>query len=65
MHIDDDEMRDLRRNVITCLSSLRLYVDDPGLQAEIERWMTVAGTSDAPMIDRRTIRNIYLLEAAG
>ena len=49
--IDDDEMRDLMREIVNRLYTFHLYVDDPRLQAEIDRMMTVAGKWDEPEID--------------
>ena len=55
-HITDDEMRD----IVNRLYTFHLCADDPGLQAEIERWMPVAGKWDAPEIDRRMIKSADL-----
>jgi len=54
-HINDDEMRDLMRDVVNRLYTFHLCADEPGLQAEIERWMSVASKWDAPEIDPRMI----------
>jgi hypothetical protein len=35
--------------------TFHLCADEPGLQAEIERWMVVAGKWDEPEIDERMI----------
>ena len=50
-HINDDEMRDLMRDVVNRLYTFHLCADEPGLQAEIERWMAAASKWDAPEID--------------
>ena len=53
--ISDDEMRDLMRDIVNRLYTFHLCADEPGLQAEIERWMSVASKWDAPEIDPRMI----------
>ena len=55
-HITDDEMRDLMRDIVNRLYTFNLCADDPGLQAEIDRWTAVAGKWDEPEIDHRMIR---------
>lgn len=54
-HISDNEMRDLMRDIVNRLYTFHLCAEDPGLQAEIERWMTVAGKWGEPEIDQRMI----------
>ena len=54
-HISDDEMRDLMRDIVNRLYTFHLCADDPGLQAEIKKWMAVAGKSAEPEIDPRMI----------
>ena len=48
-HISDNEMRDLMRDIVNRLYTFHLCAEDPGLQAEIERWMMVAGKWDEPI----------------
>lgn len=54
-HISDDEMRDLMRDIVNRLYTFHLCADDPKLQAEIEKWMAVAGKWDEPEIDQRMV----------
>lgn len=54
-HITDDEMRDLMRDIVNRLYTFHLCADDPKLQAEMEKWMAVAGKWDEPEIDPRMI----------
>lgn len=54
-HITDDDMRELMRDIVNRLYTFHLCVDEPGLQAEIEKWMAVAGSWDEPEIDQRII----------
>ncbi len=51
----DDEMRDLMRDIVNRLYTFHLCADDPKLQAEMEKWMAVAGKWDDPEIDPRMI----------
>jgi hypothetical protein len=55
-HISDDEMRDLMRDIVNRLYTFRLCADEPALQAEIGRCMTVAGKWDEPEFDRRMLK---------
>ena len=55
--IDDDEMRTLMRDVVNRLYTFQLRAEDPALQAEIEKWMSVAGKWDEPRIDTRMLKN--------
>ncbi len=54
-HITDDDMRELMRDIVNRLYTFHLCADEPGLQAEIDRWMAVAGKWDEPEIDQRMI----------
>lgn len=53
--IDDDEMRALMRDVVNRLYTFQLHAGNPALQAELEKWMSVAGKWDQPEIDLRMI----------
>jgi hypothetical protein len=48
-------MRDLMREIVNRLYTFHLCADDPKLQAQIERWMGIAGKWDEPEIDQRMI----------
>ena len=54
-HITDEDMRELMRQIVNRLYTFHLCADDPKLQAEIEKWMAVAGKWDEPEIDQRMI----------
>jgi len=54
-HISDDQMRHLMRTIVNRLYTFHLCADDPGLQAEVERWMAVAAKWDEPELDHRMI----------
>lgn len=49
--IDDDEMRDLMRQVVNRLYTFQLCFGEPEFQAMVDRWMTVARKWDAPVLD--------------
>jgi hypothetical protein len=48
--ISDTEMRDLMREIVDRLYTFHLCADEPGLRAEIDRLMAVAGNWDEPEI---------------
>lgn len=54
-HITDDDMRELMRQIVNRLYTFHLCADDPKLQAEIEKWMAVAGKWDEPEVDQRMV----------
>lgn len=53
--IDDDEMRALMRDVVNRLYTFQLHAGNPAMQAEIEKWLSVAGKWDEPQIDNRML----------
>ena len=53
--IDDDEMRALMRDVVNRLYTFQLHAGNPALQAQIKKWMSVAGKWDDPRIDAGVI----------
>lgn len=48
----DDEIRALR-DVVNCLYTFQLHAENQALEAEIEKWMSVAGKWDEPWIEAR------------
>lgn len=54
--IDDDEMRDLMRQIVNRLYTFHIKADDPGFRDEIERWLPVAEKWDEPSEDAGFIR---------
>lgn len=52
LHLDDDQMRDLMRQIVNRLYTFHMCCDDPAFLALAERWMTVAGKWDEPELDR-------------
>lgn len=53
--IDDEEMRSLMRDVVNRLYTFQVYAGNTALQAEIEKWMSVAGKWDEPQINNRML----------
>lgn len=51
-HLDDDQMRDLMRQIVNRLYTFHMSCDDPGFLELAERWMAVAGKWDEPELDR-------------
>ena len=54
-HVDEDEMRDLMRDIVNRLYTFHLEANNPKLQATIERWMGAAMKWDEPEIDPKMI----------
>ena len=57
-HIDDDEMRDLMRQIVNRLYTFHMNCDDPEFMTLIDRWMTVAGKWDDPELDAKFLGSI-------
>ena len=57
-------MRDLMRDIVNRLYTFHLCADDPKLQAQIERWMGVAGKWDEPEIDHNKIAILVIRHLA-
>ena len=55
-HISEDQMPVLMRDIVNRLYTFHLCADEPGLRAEIERWMAVAVMWDEPEIDQRMLK---------
>lgn len=51
--LDDDEMRDLMRQIVDRLYTFQICFAAPEFQALVERWLRVAGKWDEPVLDRR------------
>ena len=50
-HFDDEEMRDLMREIVDRLYTFRVMGADPDFQAAVERWIPVALRWDEPKLD--------------
>jgi hypothetical protein len=57
-HIDDDQMRELMKEIVNRLYTFQMRIDDPEFQAWIDRWAAVAGKWDEPELqDFRSLRS--------
>ena len=54
--ISDKEVRELMRDIVNRLYTFHLCADEPGLKAEIEKWMAVTGRWDEPEIDTMMLK---------
>ncbi|MDQ1850660.1 hypothetical protein Q9299_20350 [Gemmobacter fulvus] len=57
-HLDDDQMRDLMREIVNRLYTFHVNCDDPEFLHRADRWMTVAGKWDEPELDRKFLGGI-------
>jgi hypothetical protein len=48
---NDDEMRDLMRQVVDRLYTFQITIEEPGFQAVIDRWLTATRHWDEPVLD--------------
>ena len=51
--LDDDEMRDLMRQVVNRLYTFQICFAEPEFQAVVNRWLGVARKWDEPVLDQR------------
>ncbi|MEE9987189.1 hypothetical protein CN884_04895 [Ochrobactrum sp. 30A/1000/2015] len=49
--LDDDEMRDLMRQVVNRLYTFQICFGEPEFQAFVDRWLGVARKWDEPVLD--------------
>lgn len=47
-HIDDDQMRELMKDVVNRLYTFQIRIDEPEFQAWVDRWAAVAKKWDDP-----------------
>ena len=52
-HIEDDEMRNLMREIVNRLYTFHISCDDPEFLTLADQWMTVAGKWDEPELHRK------------
>lgn len=58
--IDDDQMRDLMRQIVNRLFTFHMCCEDAEFMTLIERWMTVAGKWDEPELDHKFLNALQL-----
>lgn len=51
-HIDQDQMRELMKQIINQLYTFHMQIDDPEFQARIDRWAVVTAKWDDPELIR-------------
>ena len=47
-HLDQDEMRDLMREIVNRLYSFHISIDDPEFRERVDRWARIADRWDEP-----------------
>lgn len=57
-HLDDDEMRNLMRQIVDRLYTFHLKADDAGFRDHLDRWLAVAGRWDKPKLDEAFLATI-------
>ena len=50
-YIDDDQMRELMKEIVNKLYTFQMRIDDPEFQAWIDHWAAVAEKWDDPELD--------------
>ena len=51
-HIDDNEMRDLMRQVVNRLYTFHLRIEEPEFQAFVDRWLVPTGKWDKLVLEQ-------------
>jgi len=54
-HIDDDQMRDLMKDIVDRLFTFQMRIEDPEFQAWIDRWAAVAEKWDDPELKQEFV----------
>ena len=57
-HLDDDEMRNLMRQIVDRLYTFHLKADDAGFRDHLDRWLAVAERWDEPKLDAAFLATI-------
>jgi hypothetical protein len=47
-HLDDDQMRDLMREIVNRLYTFHVSIDDPDFRERVDRWAKIAERWDEP-----------------
>lgn len=63
-HLDDDQMRNLMRQIVDRLYTFHLKADDPGFRDHLDRWLAVAERWDEPKLDEVFLSTIIGDKAA-
>lgn len=59
-HIDDDQMRELMKDIVNRLYTFQMRIDDPEFQAWIDRWAAVAEKWDEPELDAALVQSVEI-----
>lgn len=57
-HLDDDQMRDLMREIVNRLYTFNVSIDDPVFRQQVDRWVKVADRWDEPSDDLDFFRRL-------
>lgn len=57
-HLDDDQMRDLMREIVNRLYTFNVSIDDPVFRQQVDRWAKVADRWDEPSDDLDFFRRL-------
>jgi hypothetical protein len=63
-HLDDDQMRNLMRQIVDRLYTFHLKADDPGFRDHLDHWLAVAERWDEPKLDEVFLSTIIGDKAA-
>jgi hypothetical protein len=61
-HIDDDQMRELMKEIVNRLYTFHMRIDDPEFQAWVDRWAAVAAKWDEPELSQEFVQMIELAD---
>ncbi len=62
-HLDDDQMRNLMRQIVDRLYTFHIKAEDAGFREHLERWLAVAERWDEPKLDEALLATITSEEA--
>lgn len=57
-HIDDDQMRELMKDIVNRLYTFHMRIDDPEFHAWIDRWAAVAAKWDEPELNGTLVQTM-------
>jgi hypothetical protein len=57
-HLDDDQMRDLMREIVNRLYTFNISIDDPDFRNSVDRWARIAERWDEPDPDLEFFRKL-------
>ena len=57
-HLDDDQMRDLMREIVNRLYTFHVWIDDADFRATVEKWGAIANRWDDPDDDLEFFRRL-------